>query len=267
MGRVTHCVVAGLLGFSWLAGCDKNSSEGVALSGATSDSAVMPAGHPPVGGEAKSEGKSIEGTVAETMDVAGYTYLHIDAKSGKVWAAVPRAELKVGDEVTVAQAMPMKNFDSPSLKRQFDLIYFGVLGGEAKMNPHKAGGLGADPSAGSALPIPDDIDVEKATGANAHTVQEVFAKAKDLSGQEVTVRGVVVKVNKRIMGKNWIHLRDGTGSTAEKNHDLVITSQQLPQLGATVVMAGKVATDKDFGSGYAYRVLVEEATFEAEGGK
>jgi hypothetical protein len=128
-------------------------------------------------------------------------------------------------------------------------------------NPHHAGAM-----APSALPIPSEIKVEKAQGDHAQTVEETFAKAKELSGTEILIRGVVVRVNKRIMERNWIHLRDGTGSEDKKNHDLVITSQEIPQVGATVVMRGKVATDKDFGAGYAYSVLIEEASFTVEGG-
>lgn len=267
MGRVAYPLFAALLGLSVMAGCDKKSEQGVPLGAAASGSAGMPAGHPPIDGKGKAKAQSIEGTVVETMDVAGYTYVQLDQGAEKVWAAVPRTPVKVGDKVKVEQAMPMRNFESPSLGRKFDLIYFGVMSGGVKMNPHKAEAAGSAAAAGAALPIPDEIKVEKATGKNAHTVEEVFAKAKDLTGKEVTIRGVVVKVNKRIMGKNWVHLRDGTGSKDKKNDDLVITTQEEPQVGSTVVMVGKLVTDKDFGSGYSYEVLVEEATFKAEGGK
>jgi hypothetical protein len=267
MGRIAHSMFAGLLGITMMAGCDKSSNEGVPLTAAPSESAAMPAGHPPMGGAAKKAGQVIEGTVVETMDVKGYTYLNLDSASGKVWAAVPRAAVKVGDKVAVEQAMPMKNFESPTLKRKFDLIYFGTLRGAGAGSPHAAAATGSAMPAGSALPIPDDIKVEKAKGKGAHTVAEIYAGAKELSGKEVSIRGVVVKVNKRIMGKNWVHLRDGSGSEAKKDNDIVITSEEVPQVGATVLMVGKVATDKDFGSGYSYGVLVEDAKFTTEGGK
>ncbi|MFW5741322.1 MAG: hypothetical protein ACOC1F_13260 [Myxococcota bacterium] len=265
MKRVTLFFLTSLLATSLLMGCDEKPTSGVPLSATASTPVQMPPGHPPTGKAPKGKGMTIEGTVAETMDVAGYTYLHLDGKSGKVWAAVPRAQVKVGDKVTVERAMVMRNFESPSLGRKFDQIYFGVLPGGAKRSPHATSGSAAPAS--PALPIPDEIEVDKASGPNAHRVEEIFSKAEALSGKQVRVRGVVVKVNRRILGKNWVHLRDGTGSTDKKTAELVATSQQAPQVGSTVVMVGKVATDKDFGSGYTYEVLVEEATFESESGE
>jgi hypothetical protein len=253
-----------LIGLALCAGCDKKPTEGVPLA-AQPLASGMPEGHPPIGGNMKpSEGKVVEGTVVETMDVSGYTYLQLETTGGKEWAAVPTATVKVGDKVAVEDAMPMNNFESPSLNRKFEKIYFGVLRGAGAPSPH---GASEPAAAASALPVPAEIKVDKATGANAFTVAEVFAKAKELPGKEVRVRGVVVKVNKRIMGRNWVHLRDGSGSEDKKDHDLVITSEELPQVGTTVTMTGKLATDKDFGAGYAYSVLIEEASFAAEGGK
>lgn len=267
MGRskLTHSVA--LLGLVVAAGCERSSNEAVPLSPSATGSVEMPAGHPPVEGMSKKSEKSITGTVTETMDAGGYTYVQLDTGSDRVWSAVPRAQVKVGDKVTVEQAMPMTKFESPSLGRTFDVIYFGVLQGGAGHSFHNAAGSAAVQPPASALPIPEEIKVEKAKGADARTVEELFANAKDLSGKPVRVRGVVVKVNQKIMGKNWVHLRDGTGSEGKKNHDLVITSQEVPQVGATVVMVGTLATNKDFGSGYAYDVLVEEATFKTEGGE
>lgn len=271
MGRVASCTAL-FLGLSLMFGCDKSKTEGVPLSVASE--VAMPPNHPPVGGHAKT-GEVVEGTIVETMDAGGYTYVHLDTASGKAWAAVPKTTVAVGDKVAIDQAMPMVNFESPSLGRKFEKIYFGVLRGagasphgmaEGMMNPHGLAAGSAAPGT-SALPIPAEIKVAKADGPSGHTVAEVFGKSKDLVGKEVRVRGMVVKVNKRIMGKNWIHLRDGSGSEEKKDHDLVITSEELPQVGATVLMTGKVVTDKDFGSGYSYAVLVEEATFTAEGGK
>jgi hypothetical protein len=98
--------------------------------------------------------------------------------------------------------------------------------------------------------------IAKADGGK--TVAEVFAEKDSLAGKPVTVRGKVVKVNAGIMGKNWLHVRDGSG--AEGTNDLTVTTAgELPALGATVVVTGPVTVDKDFGAGYAYDVIVEDA--------
>jgi hypothetical protein len=107
-----------------------------------------------------------------------------------------------------------------------------------------------------------DVKVPKATGPDARTVAEVMTKSADLKEKTVTVRGKVVKYNPGIMGKNWIHLRDGSGSAADKTDDLLVTTMEQAKVGDVVVVKGIVRTDKDFGAGYAYKVLVEEAKLQ-----
>jgi hypothetical protein len=155
--------------------------------------------------------------------------------------------------------MLMRNFSSPTLKRTFPEIYFGVLSGEVAAHNPK----GASPHGEPPLPIPSDISVPKAPGPNAFTVADIYQRKDKLAGTKVKVQGMVVKVNTGILERNWIHLRDGTGSDDKKDNDLILTSQQAPQIGTVVVASGKVATKRDFGSGYSYDVLVEEVSFAA----
>lgn len=107
-----------------------------------------------------------------------------------------------------------------------------------------------------------DAKVAKASGPNAKTVAEIITQAATLKDKTVDVRGKVVKVNAGIMGKNWIHLRDGSGSAAASTNDLLITSLNEVKVGDVVTAKGIVRTDKDFGAGYFYKVLIEEATFQ-----
>ncbi|MBI5418910.1 MAG: hypothetical protein HZA60_02365 [Deltaproteobacteria bacterium] len=107
--------------------------------------------------------------------------------------------------------------------------------------------------------ISGKISVEKAKGANAYTVAELYANGARLNGKTVVVRAKVVKVSPQIMGKNWIHLRDGSGEPEKGNNNLVVTSQDLPMVGDVVTAGGTLRKDKDFGSGYKYSVIMEEA--------
>lgn len=106
------------------------------------------------------------------------------------------------------------------------------------------------------------ISVPKAAGANAYTVEGAFANSAKLNKQKVVVRGKVIKVSSGIMGKNWIHLQDGTGSSAKGTHDLVFTSKDTAKMGDVVTASGTLAKDRDFGSGYRYSVIIEDATFK-----
>ena len=134
-------------------------------------------------------------------------------------------------------------------------------------NPHAntGGGMGsaavAEPSGGSTTAIVPaaEVKVDKATGDNAQTIGECFNKAKELDNKKVRVRGKVMKVSTMIMGKNWIHLQDGTGDPMKNTHDLVVTTQAAPENGSVVVVEGVLAANKDFGAGYKYDVIVEDA--------
>jgi hypothetical protein len=101
--------------------------------------------------------------------------------------------------------------------------------------------------------------IAKATGADGYTVAEIMAKRTELAGKTVSVRGKVVKFSPSIMGKNWVHLRDGTGKQADGSNDLLVTTQEMTKVGDVVLAKGVVQVDTDFGMGYAYKVLVEDA--------
>ena len=199
----------------------------------------------------------ISGKVVQTMDASGYTYLLIEAKGERRWAAISAASVKVGDQVTVKPGATMVNFTSKALNRTFDRIVFsdGLVdkpAGAKSAPPNKTKG-----SAGAVVPF-SKIKVEKAAGPGGYRIVDLYTNQK-LNGKKVTVRGKVVKVSSAIMDRNWIHLQDGTGSPQKKNHNLVVTSQDLPDVGDIVTITGILVRNKDFGSGYKYDVIVEKA--------
>ena len=204
----------------------------------------------------------LNGEVLEVKDVESYSYLRLKTSEGETWAAVGRAPLKKGAKVTIENVMVMTNFESKSLKQTFPKIVFGTLAGAGTGAPAVAGSPAANPHAGGApkVEFSGDVKVAKASGADARTVVEVLTKGAALKDKKVTIRGKVVKFSAMIMGKNWVHLRDGTGSAADKTDDLLVTTMDQAKVGDVVVVKGTVRTDKDFGAGYSYKVLVEEAT-------
>lgn len=206
---------------------------------------------------------SIKGKVLEVKDVETYTYLRLKTGKGEMWAAVNKAPVKVGSEVTIENVTMMANFESKTLKRKFDQIAFGSLAGSGAA-AHAPGSDMAAAHAGVSKAAVDvgDVKVAKATGPDARTVAEVVAKRTDLKDKTVVVRGKVVKFTPGVMDKNWIHLRDGTGSAADGTNDVVVTTKDETQIGAVVLVKGVVHTDKDLGSGYSYKVLIEEATLQ-----
>jgi hypothetical protein len=202
---------------------------------------------------------SVQGEVQEAKDAAGYTYLRLQTSAGEAWAAVPKASVKKGDQVTVQHPMVMNDFTSQTLHKTFKTIYFGTLAGTATATP--GGYTMGEAHAGLSKPVDTStIHVAKASGPDARTVAEVNAQVAELKDKPVLVRGKVVKYNPGIMGRNWIHLRDGTGSPADRSNDLLVTSVDRTKVGDVITAKGTVRADKDFGFGYSYKVLVEDAT-------
>ena len=203
-------------------------------------------------------GNSVSGEVLETQDAGGYTYVRLKTAQGETWAAVNQAKLSKGAKISIDNAMTMTNFESKTLKKTFPTILFGTLGGAG------AGASAAAMPMGTSKPAADlgPIKVAKASGANARTVAEIVAKPADLKDKSVRVAGKVVKYNPGIMGKNWIHLQDGSGDAAKKTNDLLVTTKADAKVGDVVTITGTVRLDKDFGSGYSYKVLVEDATLQ-----
>ena len=216
--------------------------------------------------------KGFSGKVAETMSTAGYTYVLVDTGGKKLWAAAPQFEVKVGDSVAVAEGMAMPNYHSKSLNRDFDVVYFS---GSVTVNGVKPGGGGAGlPGALGAGKLPpnhpplggpglkpkpaekvDLTGIKRASGGQ--TVEEIYARKAKLAGKPVKVRGKVVKYNSMIMGKNWLHLQDGTGSPGQD--DLMVTTTSEVKVGDTVLVTGNLTLDKDFGAGYRYDAMIDNA--------
>ncbi len=248
---------------------------------------------------ANQEKGASKGMVLETMDAAGYTYFQVETSKGKAWVAVPQAKVTVGEEISYYDGIVMPNFSSKTLGKTFDNIIFsaGLVGqvkdptaGGAMMggmgNPHQtksapsdnsfaaalqAEGAGApqaaQASAGSsgsmgAMAPQAEIKTAKASGDNAYTVAEIFAKKDTLNGKSIRIHGKVVKYSPNIMGRNWIHIQDGTGDAMKNTHDLVVTTTDRLDGKEEITIEGTVIADKDFGAGYRYVVIIEEAKIQ-----
>lgn len=197
---------------------------------------------------------ALSGRIKETLDAGGYTYVLIATKEGDRWAAIVRTALKKGAEVQVLQDTVMENFESKTLGRKFDRVAFGALEGEPPAAGSHAGMTARTQSHdGPAEPV------AKAEGAEGRTVAEVFAQRAELKGKTVLVRGRVVKYSANILGSNWLHLRDGSGRSKEKNDDITVVTEEAAAVGDVVNIRGTVVLDKNLGSGYVYPVLLDKA--------
>lgn len=223
---------------------------------------------------AASSPNQLAGKVAETFNGGGYTYLRI----GEEWAAVPEAKVAIGDVVTVDVQMALEKFESKTLNRTFDRIIFGNIASPAKaamtaaanapaMPPQQQGERKFPPAMMSAIaqtasqhmqtPAAGAVKIEPPTGGK--TVEQLWSEKSSLGGKEVVVRGKVVKSLAGIMGTNWLHLQDGTGSRENGNNDITVTTDATVAVGDVVTVKGILSVEKDFGAGYKYGAIVEKA--------
>ena len=79
------------------------------------------------------------------------------------------------------------------------------------------------------------------------------------------MHGVVVKYNPGILGRNWIHLQDGTGEAADGSNDITVTTAEdvIVAMGDLVIATGTAVLDKNLGEGYAYPIVIENARVAA----
>jgi hypothetical protein len=210
----------------------------------------------------------VRGTVLETMDSGGYTYAFLDTGQDQRWVAALQTAVAVGDVVQTDAGMIMTDFTSNTLGRTFDIVYF-VSGLQNLTSgptppPQAAGGMpaGHPDISGGAGPA------ATATGIEAYEegkdIAYVYANKDELAGSEITLRGRVVKYNPGILGWNFIHIQDGSGDAAAGTNDLIVTTKAATAVGDTVVLTGNLVLDKDFGAGYSYPVLLEDASISTQ---
>jgi GW (Gly-Tryp) dipeptide domain len=196
--------------------------------------------------------------VKEVVQTSNYSYLKVAENGSEKWVAVTRQEVNAGDVFYYQGSLEMNNFQSKELNRTFETIYFLNQISKTPFETVAAGAMsGGMPAHSGKVDVGQNSAVKLEKGAGEITVAQIFAKRADYAGKEVEIRGIVVKVNKEVMGKNWIHIQDGSNDNG--NFDLTVTSLDLAEINDEVTIKGKIILNKDFGSGYSYEVIMEEA--------
>jgi len=204
----------------------------------------------------------ISGTVAETIDAGGYTYIRI--KESDIWIATSTMEVSEGDPIEYSGGAEMLNFHSKSLDRTFDSIWFvQKVGISGPGNPQQVAARGHAPIPSSvpqstAIAAPAPGSIEKLDGGK--DIEEILSDLATLHGQTVSLRAKVIKASENIMGMNWITLQDGTGTAP--NDKLMAISSEMVAVGEVVTATGLLQNDVDLGYGYRYAALLEETTFK-----
>ena len=196
--------------------------------------------------------------VEEVMQTSVYTYLLMNENGNKAWIAILKRDVNIGETYYYKEGMEIPDFKSKELDRTFDKVYL-VENISASPGQKKSPMAMQKPTGKQA---PTHGVVAKITHTDEEvSIAEIFADPASFNNKTVKVRGTVVKVNEKIMGKNWIHIQDGTEH--DGSFDLTITTGEQVKKGNVVGFEGTIFLNKDFGYGYEYDVIMENAKVES----
>jgi len=209
-------------------------------------------------------------TVDEVIPTTIYTYLRVTEEQKEYWVAISKLEINSGEEFFYMDDVvtQMTNFHSQELNRDFPSI---LLISQISKSENKITGnqpesthqtiimqqqkMSAKAHSGRVLPAKVNVNIEPVKGGLS--IAELYANKTKYSGKKVKTRGTVVKVNSQIMGRNWVHIQDGTKHNDD--YDLTCTTNATVSVGDIITLQGTITLDKDFTSGYFYPVIMEEA--------
>lgn len=192
--------------------------------------------------------------VEEVIQTSAYTYLKVSENGAENWIAVNRQEAAIGETYYYEEALEMNNFQSKELNRTFETVFF-------------VQGLSKEPIAAKTetpqemKPVQPTLTMNEgisvAPAENGLSIAVLYADREKYSGKKIKMKGQVVKVNDEVMGKNWIHIQDGTKDG--ENFDLTITTLDKAAVDEVVTFEGTITLKKDFGYGYFYELIMEDA--------
>ncbi|HMM11684.1 MAG TPA: hypothetical protein PKE03_06280 [Bacteroidales bacterium] len=198
-------------------------------------------------------------TVKEVKQTPMYSYILGKINGKETWIAVTADDVETGKTYYFSEMMEMTDFHSKELDQTFESILF--VGNLSSMPIPATAVMRQEQetqqpqSMGSPQPVRQDVMIKPVEGSIS--LQELWEKRESLAGKVVKVTGQVAKFNPAIMGRNWVHIQDGTGS--EEFFDLTVTTLDMVAAGEVVVVEGTVVLNKDLGSGYFYDILLEDA--------
>lgn len=193
--------------------------------------------------------------VKEVLQTSNYTYLFVTENDKDYWVAVSKMDPKINSDLYYKDGIEMIDFKSKELNRVFDKILFIDY---ISNTPIIATSSVPNDSIHKGVKIPelkDNIHVERAQGGI--TISELYENVNDFANKTIVVRGQVVKINNDIMDRNWVHLKDG--SSNEGKSDLTFTTKDEVKIGDIVIFEGTASLNKDFGAGYVYPLIIENA--------
>lgn len=196
-----------------------------------------------------------QATVVEVRNAGNYTYVQVEESGESYWIGLPHTMVHKGSEIRFDEQVWMYDFPSKVLNRVFDKVLF--VGNVE---------IVSSPEAPEQAPPTSMVTPSSADGspmdAGLLAIATVHARKAELAGQQIAIRGKVVKVVDKIMGSSWVHIEDDSSETS--NHMVVRVPEREVEVGATVSASGILKADVDYGYGYFYPVIIEEGKISVE---
>jgi hypothetical protein len=210
--------------------------------------------------EPQNTSGTFEAIAQEVLHVSEYSYVRVYEGSNEKWLAAPITNITIGSTYYYDNPMQMQGFESKALGRTFETIYFVEnlrTTKEPLANTTPQIQKTEDNTNIATKPVIEKAEVTLEKANNSISIAELFKDMEKYNNQVVRIKGKVTKYNPAIMNVNWLHLQDGTEYNGE--FDLTVTTSSQVQVNAIVVVEGKVSLNKDFGAGYKYKIIVENA--------
>lgn len=222
-------------------------------SGGQSNAPIFQDGAAPTSSNQEMNTSEHKVVVEEVLNTEKYTYLRVKENDQENWIAITKRDIKKGSTCYYRGGLMKKNFQSKEFNRIFETLYlvgdFREEGNETATSP-----AGTIPLAKDALEAPKSVKM----APGSIKISDIVANLSKYDGKTIMVTGKCVKLNPMIMGKNWLHIQDGSG----KKLDLTVTTNDNVELGSIVTLEGKLSLNKDFGAGYKYEYILESAVLK-----
>ncbi len=188
--------------------------------------------------------------ILELLNTDKYSYLKVIEQDEPYWIATVKSDYRIGDTYLYRGGLLKTNFHSEEYDRVFEKLY---LVSEIKKLPDNGQMIAVNTQESESNTISKNFkkpDIEGLTD-----LSEIVSSPEKYKGKTVKVYGEVMKVNPDIMDRNWLHIKDGTAD----DFDFVITTQSFIPVGHAIAFEGSIAINKDFGAGYTYAIIMENA--------
>jgi hypothetical protein len=192
--------------------------------------------------------------VLEILPTTKYVYLKVKENDEPFWIATIKQNIEIGGAYYYKGGLLKTNFESKEHNKTFEKIYLVTsLVQSNHGNENNSRSLNTKEKEQEISNTSKTNPVKNIPNPGSIKISELVNNIKKYEGKTVQLSGKCVKINPNIMGRNWIHLKDGSND----DFDLVITSDTFVKEGSAITIKAIVSLNKDFGAGYKYDIILE----------